>query len=93
LHRQLVRYHKLASYHAVEVVAVEPGGPAFAAEIREGDIIVGINDEEVSTMTDLQRYLTEKWEVGSKVRLTILRGTEKSVLEVSPVESSFAIGG
>jgi S1-C subfamily serine protease len=87
LHRQLVRFHKLTSDHAVEVVAVEPGGPASAAEMRKGDIIIRINEEEVSTMTDMQRFLTEKWEVGSKVKLIIIRGPEKSSLDVLPVES------
>jgi S1-C subfamily serine protease len=42
---RFIRFHNLSADHAVEIVSVEPGGPAQQAGIHSGDFIVNIKTE------------------------------------------------
>jgi S1-C subfamily serine protease len=50
-------------------------------------VIVAYGKQPVSSIDDLHRLLTEE-QVGVKVELTVLRGGEKTMLDVVPEESS-----
>lgn len=86
LERRLVRLFNLSKDHAVEVVSLDPHGPAAQAGIRMGDLIIGIGGQEVATVDDLHRFLTE-WPFGSQVAITVIRATEKIHLVIVPVEA------
>ncbi len=86
LHRRLVRFHNIQNSSAVEVVSVDAQGPAGQAGIRVGDLIVRIGDRDVEAVDDLHRFLTE-WPVGQTVQVTIIRGSEKLLVEVVPAEA------
>ncbi|MDJ0816026.1 MAG: trypsin-like peptidase domain-containing protein [Desulfobacterales bacterium] len=86
LHRRLIRYHELESESAVEVVAVEPQGPAARAGLRTGDLITAVNDRAVASIDDLHRFLSE-WPIGRPVELSILRGKFRKKLNVVPTEA------
>ena len=58
LPRRLVLDLDLLNDRAIEVVAVEPGGPAAAAGIRPGDLIVGVGGRLLSSIDDLHRLLS-----------------------------------
>lgn len=60
---------------------VLPGGPARAAGMREGDIIVGLDGERVTSMDDLISKLLEH-DVGDAVRVEILRDGDRRTIEV-----------
>jgi len=81
--RRVVRYFRLPSESGTLVVAVEKGGPAEAAGVRDGDIIVEFAGEPVSGADDLHRLLTRE-RVGRRVPLTLLRGTERITVDVTP---------
>jgi S1-C subfamily serine protease len=68
------------------IAAVEPGSPAQRAGLLEGDVIVGYNDHAIGGSDDLQRQLTDM-QLGARARLTVIRRTEKLVLEIIPEES------
>jgi S1-C subfamily serine protease len=68
------------------VVSIEPGSPAQKAGIREGDILIGYNDQTLPDIDALHRILTES-RLGVRAMLAVLRGTEKIALEVVPAES------
>ena len=68
------------------VSSVEPGSPAQRAGLLEGDVIVGYNDYGIGGSDDLQRQLTET-QLGARARLTVIRRTDKLVLEIIPEES------
>ncbi len=87
LSTSLVRFHNLTDNHAVEVIDIDESAPAVRAGVKKRDIIVGINDQEVVTMTDLQRFLTEKWRPGQLITLTIVRGKEKLPINLYPLEA------
>jgi S1-C subfamily serine protease len=83
LHRALVRTHHLAINTGIFVVSVEQGSPAQKAGLRDGDIIVGLDDHDVASIDALHRLLTD-YQPGVCVRLRVLRGTEKLVLYTNP---------
>ena len=83
LHRALVRTHHLSINTGIFVISVEQNSPAQKAGLRDGDIIVGLDDHEVASIDVLHRLLTD-YQPGARVRLTFLRGTEKLVLYTNP---------
>jgi S1-C subfamily serine protease len=86
LHRRLVRFYDLPQESGVVVVSVEDGSPAQRTGLREGDVIVSLDGKPVAGVDDLHRLLTDA-RVGMSSSLTVLRYTEKLVLNVVPEES------
>ncbi len=86
LHRRLVRFLGLESGRAVEVMSVERNGPARQAGLREGDLILTINEHPVMSVDDLHRFLAE-WPIGRPVVLGVLRGKEQLAIQVTPAEA------
>jgi S1-C subfamily serine protease len=86
LHRRLVRFYDLPQESGVVVVSVEEGSPAQRTGLREGDVIVSLDGKPVAGVDDLHRLLTDA-RVGVSSSLTVLRYTEKLVLNVVPEES------
>ena len=89
LQRRLVVHHQLAGDSGMLVLHVEPGSPAHAASLQEGDVIVGFAGEPVSGVDDLHRLLTED-RIGTPTPLTLIRRAEKRAVEVVPIESRLA---
>jgi S1-C subfamily serine protease len=85
--RRVQRFHHLSSAAGVLVVRVEPNGPAAAAGVRDGDIIIELLGQAVTGIDDLHRLLTAD-QIGRAISLTILRGTEKFSVDVEPRDSS-----
>ncbi len=86
LERRLVRFHHLSHEYAVEAISVDPKGPAAQAGLQEGDLIVAISGQPLSSVDDLHRFLAE-WPIGEPVALTIIRGLERRDLKVRPGEA------
>ncbi len=86
LDRRLARFHELASKNVVEVMSVEPDGPAAQAGLIKGDLVVAINENDIAGVDDLHRFLS-KWPVGDPVTLTVVRGKGKLEFQVVPVEA------
>jgi len=83
--RRLARWHNLDNNYGVEVVGINAEGPAARAGVARGDIIVAIGGVKTETVDDLHRTLSER-SVGEPIDLVILRGQERLVLNVTPVE-------
>ncbi len=82
LPQRMVRFYRLAKSTAVMVSSVEPGSPAQRA-IQPQDIIVAYGKHPVGGIDDLHRLLSEE-QVGTAAELTIIRGTERLTIAVSP---------
>jgi len=83
--RQVVRYYQLTQESGVLVTAVEPGSPAQAAGLLEGDIIVRAGAYPAASIEAIQRVLTQSM-IGVPLSLTVLRGTELVTLTAVPAE-------
>ncbi|TAL33021.1 MAG: trypsin-like serine protease [Spirochaetes bacterium] len=85
LDRRLVLHYKLETARAVEVVTVDPGGPASRAGVVRGDIIVGMGGRGIESVDDMHRFLTE-WPVQAPADLALLRGKDLVHLTIIPSE-------
>jgi len=83
--RQVVRYHQLLQESGVLVIAVEPGSPAQAAGLAEGDIIIRAGDHAATSIEAIQRVLTQET-IGVSMTLVVLRGTQLITLTALPTE-------
>jgi len=87
LDRRFVRFFHLSQSHAVELVSLDPDGPALKAGLRTGDILVAMNGESVASIDDIYRILAE-WPVGRELKVTALRGKDLNDFPVRPVEAA-----
>jgi S1-C subfamily serine protease len=83
--RALARAAQMAVTSGVAVVSVEPDGPAAAAGLRAGDIVIAFAGEAIGGIDDLHRRLTEE-RIGAAAALTILRAGARRQLMVVPSE-------
>ena len=81
--RGIARANGLALASAVFVTAVSSGAPAEHAGLRDGDVIVGLDQEAVTAVEDLHRQLDDR-RIGVPTSLTILRGGVRRTLTAVP---------
>ena len=86
LPRRLTRFHDLPVESGILVISVEENSPAQRAGLLERDVIVSFDNQPITSIDDLHRVLTEK-QVGVRSPLTIIRRSEKLVLDIVPEES------
>jgi S1-C subfamily serine protease len=88
IHRRVVRFYSLTRETGVVVVGIEAGerNPARVAGLREGDVIVALDDKPVAGVDDLHRLLTDA-QVGARSVLTVIRHTERLTLPIFPEEA------
>jgi len=79
--RRVTRFHRLEQASAVLVISLEADGPAIAAGLRDGDLIVSFDGMPVENLDDLHRFLTEA-RIGTRTRIGVLRGTARLDVEV-----------
>jgi serine protease Do len=78
---EIAREQGLERVEGSVVAQIEEGGPAHRAGVREGDIIVGIGDDRVVTVSDLQARLAQL-EPSTTVALYVLRGGREHEVSV-----------
>jgi S1-C subfamily serine protease len=83
LPRRIVRYYNLAVESGIFVVSFENNSPARQGGLREGDIIIGFDNQPIGGIDDLHKLLTEE-RIGRKSSVLVIRGTEKLAIEVKP---------
>ena len=83
IHRRMVRELDLLSDRAVEVVEVEPRGPASISGVVAGDVIVAINGRVVASVDDLHRLLAAA-PSGESMAVSIVRDQRLVELPVRP---------
>jgi S1-C subfamily serine protease len=82
----LARRLALRTTHVVEIMSIEPSGPAAVAGLRPGDWIVAIDDQPTATVDDLHRRLTGVTP-GVSMRVGVLRGGTMIEVLVAPSET------
>ena len=65
------------------VAVAEASGPALEGGIRRGDILLAIEDTEITDAAQLKNFLTEKTEPGQRVSVRVLRDGTEHVLHVT----------
>jgi serine protease Do len=80
------RYNLAVNYGAL-VTQVTRNGPADKAGLRAGDVIIAIDNSDVTTAEGLQIIL-QSYEAGQRIEVTYYRGKNQYSTEVMLVESS-----
>jgi S1-C subfamily serine protease len=83
--RALARRYGLSQPSGVEVVALEEGGPAEQAGLRDEDVVVALGEEPAATVDDLHKQLL-KLPVGVPATVTLLRGERRLERMVIPTD-------
>ena len=73
------------SGEGVRLSGVSPGSPAEKAGLREGDVLVSLNDQRINTLKEFAEFL-RKLEPGDSVRIRFLRGGELRTIETQVVQ-------
>ena len=80
----LARRLERSALTAVRVMEVEAGGPAAAAGLQAGDLLLAADETELAGVDALHRLLTAE-RIGASVALRLLRGREVLTVAVVPV--------
>lgn len=88
----VAQLYDLSSDAGAVIAEVAPDGPAAAAGLRAGDIIVAIDDEEVSTMAELAGRIQQR-RPGDDVEVEVVRDGEELTLTVTLGERPTGPGG
>jgi S1-C subfamily serine protease len=82
-----IRHHmRLIQDSGVEVMSVEPKGPAAQAGVHEGDILLALDGKPVHHVDDVHRALAQ-WPIGRAVPLSLLRRIERLDVIAVPSEA------
>ena len=64
------------------VRTIYPNGPAGQAGLAQGDIIVGLDGQQITSMDELVLQIRNR-QVGDKVKITYYRGSDKKDTDVT----------
>ncbi len=84
--RKLVNLYGLEHDTGVLVASLEPGSPAAKAGIREGDILVKLEDKPITGVDALHRLLTADF-IGEAARIRLIRGLEMKRVVAFPEDT------
>jgi S1-C subfamily serine protease len=89
LDRRIIVPLGLVQSHAVRVLSVEPGSPAASAGLRQGDILLGVDGHDITSVDALYQALGPE-SVGRDCVLKILRpGSAAPIyLQARPLEAA-----
>ena len=82
LTQSLAQQYRVSVSEGVYVNSVEPGGAAEKAGIRAGDVIVKIDDKDITSMKDLTNAKKD-YKAGDTATFTVNRGGETLTLELT----------
>jgi S1-C subfamily serine protease len=85
LARELARRHGLKQQGAVQVVNLEPNGPADQAGILEDDLIVSLGEQATESVDDLHKLLTQL-PVEVPATIVLLRNDRKLERMILPAQ-------
>jgi S1-C subfamily serine protease len=85
LDQRVINRLQLNKKTAVLVQTIEPDGPAYNSELRQGDLILHFNEKAVGSIDDLHRLLDDS-QINKKAELTVFRRGALTTLHVIPAE-------
>ncbi|WP_376789363.1 S1C family serine protease [Thermoflexus sp.] len=75
-----------ASATGLEILEVDPRGPAAQAGLQEGDVLIRIGEQPVKSLGELHRFLAH-WPPGRPVELQVMRQNQLRTFTVIPREA------
>ncbi|MCJ7830774.1 MAG: trypsin-like peptidase domain-containing protein, partial [Desulfobacterales bacterium] len=94
LDAKLAQYLALPDNHGVLIQSVDPGSPAAKAGVHDGDVLLAIGEEDISSQTDYLRVL-KGHAVGETLTLKLWRNARETDLSLKaaffPLEQAGAL--
>lgn len=82
---RMIAANRLEKSTGVYISEVVPDQPAYNNELQQGDIIVSFEHTPIGTVDELHKQLSEYY-IGRAIKLEVLRGGHRSVVNVIPGE-------
>ncbi len=79
--QEVAKEHKIEQLKGVYVNGIRNGGAALDAGIKEGDVIISVNNFPVNSVSELQEQIS-KFRPNDKVNILINRSNKEKVFEV-----------
>ncbi len=79
---EVAQQYKLPVDSGALVRTIYPNGPASQAGLAQGDIIVGLDGQQITSMDELVLQIRNR-QVGDKVKITYYRGSDKKDTDVT----------
>lgn len=67
------------------IAQIEPGSPAAQAGLKQFDIIAKINNQQITSILDLRKYLYSETEIGDTVNMEVYRNGELQQIKLTLV--------
>jgi S1-C subfamily serine protease len=84
---RVVRHFQLSTDTGVYVMDVTPNSPAQVAGLRDGDVIIAINEEPIASINDIHHRLNKE-SIGRRFEVVLLRGwTIRLEMSIIPAEN------
>jgi S1-C subfamily serine protease len=84
---RVTRYFHLPHNTGVQVMGVTHGSPAYIAGIKEGDVIITLDEKPIASIDDIHRFLNRE-AIGKRLEVIVLRDwTTKLEKSIVPIES------
>ena len=84
---KVIRYFNLPQQTGVQVINVVRGSPADNSGLKEGDVIISLSEQPITTVDDIHKLLTSD-RIGKKLGVILLRDwTQKLEAYVTPGQS------
>lgn len=77
---ELADEKKLATVNGVYIAATIEGGSAAEAGIKEGDVVIAIDNVSVNTSSELQEAVA-RHQPGDKINVTVMRGNKRKEIK------------
>jgi S1-C subfamily serine protease len=85
LDRDLARKLGLPNASGVEVTGFDERGPAALSSLRQGDVVVALDDGQVASVDDIHRAL-QRWPADHAIKLRVIRDRALADVDLTPVE-------
>ena len=83
--QEIARYYDVEVSQGICAMNVDTNGPAYQGGLRQGDCIVRVNGQEVSTVLALRRMIYETG-IGGELRIEYLRDGAEGTAVCVPTE-------
>jgi S1-C subfamily serine protease len=85
LHPRIINYFGLEMTKGLLVTSIESNSPAFSSGLLNGDIIIQLDNEDITSSSGLFKKLNAE-RIGKKCMLTVIRRAAKKDIEIYPKE-------
>jgi len=82
INKQLAEQEDLATLKGVYIGEVSENGAAKEAGIKAGDVVIKINNRDVTSMSELQEQVN-RYRPGDQITATVLRGEKEKVFHLT----------